>query len=367
MVSAGGASISFSDLLFIVVLLLFLAPYIQGAVKYATGINLAAAAAALGAASPPGASSPPLLAAADLAALLARRVRLDEVMGYVALRGWTRDGAHAFAATRDQWRNDVQMQWGLAKARHGERRMTRLMWACREGRLPRVRELIAWTSDVNAVDARGWAPLHFACAEGHLEVARELLARGAKIEAKDKSGDTALHIASFHSHLEVVHLLIERGAVVDVHANDGCTSLMIASEYGHAAVVRELLARGADVNARNNDGRTALHAASFNGHAEAMRELLKRHNVGVNAQSGNGSTPLIAACLQGHLMAATILIAAGADLALVNNAGRSALFYAEQRVQQDALAPPGAADPPPVKAQREHKALVALLRVCGAI
>ena len=46
MVSAAGASIAFSDVLFIVVLLLFLAPYIQGAVKYATGINLAAAAAA---------------------------------------------------------------------------------------------------------------------------------------------------------------------------------------------------------------------------------------------------------------------------------------------------------------------------------
>ena len=88
-----------------------------------------------------------------------------------------------------------------------------------------------------------------------------------------------------------------------------------------------------------------------------MRELLKRHNVGINAQDVVGSTPLMFACWEGHLTAATIVIGAGADLALRDNDGRSALDWAEWRVEEDALAPPGAADPPPVKAQREHKAL----------
>ena len=126
------------------------------------------------------------------------------------------------------------------------------------------------------------------------------------------------------------------------------------------------------MNARGNDGRTALHVASTFGHAEAMRELLMLRP-DINAQDGDGNTPLIDACYVGHLMAVTLLIGHGANLALINNAGRSALFWAEWRVQQDALAPAaplaappaaGAAPPPSVvtEAERaEHRRVVALL------
>jgi ankyrin repeat protein len=152
---------------------------------------------------------------------------------------------------------------------------------------------------------------------------------------------------------------------------------MVASDKGHAAVVRELLTFGADVNTRNDGGCTALHWASSYVRAEAMRELLVLRP-DINAQGGAGVTPLMDACVQGHLMAATILIGHGANLALLNNAGQSALSVAEWRVRQDAVAPAappaappaaGAAPPPAVvtEAQRaEHKALVAVLKAHGA-
>jgi len=64
-------------------------------------------------------------------------------------------------------------------------------------------------------------------------------------------------------------------------------------------------------------------------------------------------------------MAATLQIAFGTDLALLKN-GRSALRLAELRVAQDA-APPAAGSAPPTPAQRkEHKALVAMLKLHGA-
>jgi len=53
--------------------------------------------------------------------------------------------------------------------------------------------------------------------------------------------------------------------------------------------------------------------------------------VNVNAQANSGSTPLMMACNKGRLMATTILIAAGANLALLDNLGRSALRLAERR------------------------------------
>ena len=73
------------------------------------------------------------------------------------------------------------------------------------------------------------------------------------------------------------------------------------------------------------------------------------------------------ACSHGHLMAATILIGAGADLALLSNAGRSALRLAEWRVAQDAAPPAAGAAPPPTAAQREeHKLVVTMLKMHGA-
>ena len=90
-----------------------------------------------------------------------------------------------------------------------------------------------------------------------------------------------------------------------------------------------------------------------------MRELLKRHDVDLNAQDGDGDTPLIDACAQGHLMAVTILIGADANLALLDNAGHSALFWAEWRVRQDTAA--GAASVAPAL-RKKHKGIVALIK-----
>ena len=59
-----------------------------------------------------------------------RRVRVDDVLQYVALTGHTSDAALAFGLCRDFWRDDVQFRWAAVKGRHGEWKMTRLMWAC---------------------------------------------------------------------------------------------------------------------------------------------------------------------------------------------------------------------------------------------
>ena len=138
---------------------------------------------------------------------------------------------------------------------------------------------------------------------------------------------------------------------------------------GNAAVVRELLARGADVNARRSDGVTALHMASDNGYAAAVRELLRRPDASVNAQADDGGTPLMDACSWGHLMAATLLIGHGANLALLNNAGESALHLAEMRVEQDDEEPDEDDEDDEGEAQlraarhEEHRGIVALLKV----
>jgi hypothetical protein len=105
--------------------------------------------------------------------------------------------------------------------------------------------------------------------------------------------------------------------------------------------------------------------AGFKGHAEVVLELLAC-GAAVNAQSGNGRTPLMGACYAGQLASATLLLDAGADLALRDNAGWSALRNAKLRVAADEAPPEAGAGPPTAAQVAEHKALVALLKARGA-
>ncbi len=288
-----------------------------------------------------------------------RPAKLDDVLQYVALTN-VDVSAQAFGLTKAFWRDEEQMHWALAKARYGKGKMTRLMWACKCGLLPRVIELIAWSSDVNAQDELGRTPLFFASGWGRLEVARELLACGAKLEAKTKRGNTALHWASFWGHTALVRLLLDAGVQIEAKTNNGCTPLYLASQEGHIEVVRLLLERGADVNARAIENFTALHMASLKGNAKIVRELLT-HSPAINAQADSGRTPLMNACKAGHLVAATLLLDAGADQALLNNAGWSALRWAERRVTLDAEPPAAGTGPLTALQRRKHKVLVTLL------
>jgi hypothetical protein len=76
------------------------------------------------------------------------------------------------------------------------------------------------------------------------------------------------------------------------------------------------------------------------------------------------------ACRQGHLMAATLLIGHGADLALLNNAGVSALRLAEELVASDEEEGDDEDDDddeedatqPRAAQHEEHRCLVALLK-----
>ena len=114
-----------------------------------------------------------------------------------------------------------------------------------------------------------------------------------------------------------------------------------------------------------NNGDTALHWASRTGRAEVVRELLSR-GAPLNAQANDGCTPLIRASIKGNLAAATLLLDAGADLALLDNVGDSALSCAERRVESDDEEPDEDEEPPTAAQRREHKALVALLKARGA-
>jgi len=73
----------------------------------------------------------------------------------------------------------------------GERGMTALHYAAREGNSKIVELLLRFHAQVNAVDDSGWTPLHYAMYRGHKEVALILLRDGADPDIKNRDGATA--------------------------------------------------------------------------------------------------------------------------------------------------------------------------------
>ncbi|MCK4341376.1 MAG: ankyrin repeat domain-containing protein [Phycisphaerae bacterium] len=88
--------------------------------------------------------------------------------------------------------------------------------AVARGDLQRVAALLAAGADVNAVDQRGFTPLHVAATSHNEKLIQLLLDAGADVNACDASGETPLHVAARHFRLEGIELLLASGA--DVHA-----------------------------------------------------------------------------------------------------------------------------------------------------
>ncbi len=127
-------------------------------------------------------------------------------------------------------------------------------------------------------------------------IARFLLDRGTDLHARDNYGKTALMLAVQAGNVEMTGILLDRGA--DIHAtdNEGKTPLMFATQYEWDYIARLLLDRGANVHATDDNGRTALmYLVDGNFVTSTLRTL-------------------------------DLLLNRGADTAIENNAGESALF-----------------------------------------
>ena len=240
---------------------------------------------------PPPPPPPPLPAEDDDA--YERRLKLTDVIGFVALNGYAREANACAGLNRETWRcipaglsaadadrvrRDHPLWQAIIDLKHGKRKMTRLGYAADNGHLARVRELCDWRADIEAADIYGGTPLYCACQRGHHDIVRELLARGANIEVSTQGGLTSLYIASFRGHLDIVRELLARGANVNAVSNSNWTPLIIASCCGHVEVVRALLAAGADKRHVANNGNTAALVVSqynaFPGSRAAILALL---------------------------------------------------------------------------------------------
>ena len=162
-------------------------------------------------------------------------------------------------------------------------------------------------------------------------VVRGLLKRGFDPNTVSPRGEYGLILALRERSLKVIDALLESPLTrVEVRTAQDESPLMLAALRGHLELCQKLIARDADVN---KPGWTPLHYAASGGHVAIVRLLLDNYAY-IDAAAPNGSTPLMMASKYGTDETVKMLLDAGADAALKNLQGLTAIDFAKQ-VQRD--------------------------------
>ena len=163
---------------------------------------------------------------------------------------------------------------------------------------------------------------------------QELLNRGFDPNTVDEQGQAGLLIAMRESSPKVIQVLLDSPKTnVEVRNAKDESPLMLAALKGQQDLVKRLIARDADVN---KPGWAPLHYAATGGHVAIMKELLENYAF-IDAQSPNGSTPLMMAAMYGSAAAVQLLLDEGADTAMKNQLGMTALDFAKRANRPDAV------------------------------
>jgi len=213
---------------------------------------------------------------------------------------------------------------------------TPLMLAAQYGRRETVLCLLERGANVNAITTRDeLTALALAAKEGHKGTVRALIERGADANMSDSYGWTPLHFTASWGRKETAKLLIRQGGA-DVNSMPvkkksgagGTTPLIIASKGQQVDMINVLLDHGADPSINDaGSGKNPLAIAAQEGFTQSVEALID-HDVDLNVRDSRGMTPLMLAVIGGYADTIRLLLAACADITLLDAEEKSALDHA---------------------------------------
>jgi ankyrin repeat protein len=221
---------------------------------------------------------------------------------------------------------------------------TALMMASRTGKTDAINVLLDGGAKVNAKETwGGTTALMWAVAERHPAAVKMLIDHGADVNIRSNFVPAA-NGRGFEGRTPVAP---QPGQAAEEFASGWLTPLMFAAREGDVESARLLVAAGADVNAPASDGKDALGLAIFDGNYE-LASFLIDNKAQVNKADTQGFTPLFWAVDRRNMETAPNfpwmvtadplplikqLLEAGADPnALVNNTPRARMRAGSPRI-----------------------------------
>ncbi len=223
--------------------------------------------------------------------------------------------------------------WSSTCVEAEEPRYASLSKAAAKGDLVDVQLHLKRGADPKALDANGGTALHSAASPGIVDL---LIRQGLDVDVQNKAGWTPMHYAVLRKRTAVVQALLAHKADPNVQSTRGKSVLHFCGERNLVDIAKLLLARNAQPGLPDQTGWTPLHYAAVKGHG-AMIQLLVAAGADVNAKSLGGGTPLIEAVIGQPREVLQLLLDLGADPAIKEKQGKTALDFAREFKQADAI------------------------------
>ncbi|SMF54237.1 Ankyrin repeat [Tistlia consotensis] len=234
--------------------------------------------------------------------------------------------------------NEIAQDIDRKKADGERRELDFLLFdAAGRGCLAEAETLVEAGAAIEARDRFGNTPLLIAARMGHEDLVAYLLGQHAAVGQTNLAGSSALLRAVLAGRRKVVELLLSAGADPNLANKQGVTPLDAATFSGEARLVKILLAAGADPQAEDRSGKAPIVYAAGRGFTQVVKILLDA-GVDPNRRYGNDLTALMWAA--GHandapeaegLATVELLLARGAKVGPLDNRGRNALMIAAER------------------------------------
>ena len=211
--------------------------------------------------------------------------------------------------------------------------MTALMWTAQEGYDSITEQLILQGVNVNYQNPDGCTALHYATHRGHLRIVQVLLNNGAEIDPGDNLHRTPLILSALVKSYDVMLHLITSGADVTQLANQsysvrdsGWEALSYAINQKYKRAAKVLIAKGVGIEGLliTSLPMTALMWTAQEG-CDSLTKKLILQGVNVNDQNPDGWTALHFASQYNHIQCGILLVEAGADVSIVNEASQAPL------------------------------------------
>lgn len=155
------------------------------------------------------------------------------------------------------------------------------------------------------------------------------------IEAKNADGNTPLILAAAENNHQAIAMLFKRGARLETRGNSGYTALNVAVQEGQVQAAAMLISLGADLESRvetemgtTEGGATPLWNAVKKNQVEIVR-LLIAAGANVNVLDGNGNSVLAFAVYGGNYKIVDMLLKAHADPLLAKQGAMNAIERAK--------------------------------------